>query len=321
MAGCQSPPQTLALLKNPPPIAKQYSIANVPFFPQQQFYCGPTTLSEVANYHDIAVTPEQIAPLTFVPGLEGSLQIEMLAATRQLGLLAYAQKGTMHLLLSLVAEDIPVIVLQNNSISLFPQWHYAVVTGYDLETQNVILHSGITENHRLNFSTFERTWQRGDYWMLAMLPAGMTSPLLEPFVYARACQDLIDTGQELNGIEALKSAIKEWPDYWLSYFLLANHYLENNPKLAVDWYQTGFQYGKNEVYYLNNYAYALGQIHCYAQAQLIVELALDLEPNNSNVTDTKTKLLEASKKESRNQCKIPFVESSMSLYSATPAKF
>lgn len=54
----------------------------------------------------------------------------MVAATRQLGLLAYEQRGTMQQLLSLIAEDIPIIVLQNNAIGWAPQWHYAVVIGY-----------------------------------------------------------------------------------------------------------------------------------------------------------------------------------------------
>lgn len=304
LTGCQTPPQTSALLRDPPAIPKQYVIKQVPFYPQQQYYCGPTTLAEVANYHGLKFNPEDIAPLTFVPGLEGSLQIEMVAATRQLGMVAYAQRGSMTLLLSLLEQNIPVVVLQNNSIPLLPQWHYAVVTGYDLTRQQVVMHSGVTKDHRLNFSTFERTWQRGKYWMLAMLPPSKTSEHLDSFVYTKACQDLLDTGHEKEGVQALKSAIKQWPEYWLGYFLLANQYIESAPQIAVNWYQQGYQYGKTEVAYLNNYAYALGQIHCYAKAKTMVELALDVAPKDVNALDTQRQLEKLIQQQDEPACSL-----------------
>ncbi|WP_301003706.1 PA2778 family cysteine peptidase [Arsukibacterium sp.] len=221
LTACQTPPQTRLLLAEPPAIARTHTIGQVPFYPQQEYFCGPTTLSEVAGYYGVSKSPDEIAPATFTPGLEGTLQIEMTAATRQLGMVAYAQRATMSQLLSLIADNIPVIVLQNNSIAWLPQWHYAVVIGYDINSKEVILHTGVTEAHRLNFSTFERTWRRANYWMLAMLPPDKTSAQLDPFVYTKACQDLIDTRQTNAGIAALINATKQWPDYWLPYFYWA----------------------------------------------------------------------------------------------------
>ncbi|MCH8537392.1 MAG: PA2778 family cysteine peptidase, partial [Alkalimonas sp.] len=195
LTACQTPPQTKQLLAAPPAIASNYLIDEVPFYPQQEFFCGPTTLAEVAGFHGLNKSPDDIAPATFTPALEGTLQIEMAAATRQLGMVAYTQhRADMSQLLSLVADDIPVIVLQNNSIGWLPQWHYAVVIGYDMNAKQVILHTGVTEAHHLNFSTFERTWRRANYWLLAMLPADKTSEHLDPFIYTKACQDLMNTG-------------------------------------------------------------------------------------------------------------------------------
>ena len=302
LTGCQTPPQTKALLGEPPLITNHHLINQVPFYPQQQYFCGPTTLAEVANFYDLEKSPEAIAPATFVPGLDGSLQIEMVAASRQLGMLAYAQRGNMRQLLSLLAEDIPVIVLQNNSIAWLPQWHYAVAIGYDLAAQQVILHTGVTEEHRLNFATFERTWQRGDYWMLVMLPPSQSSAQLEPFIYTKACQDLLDTGQRDAGITALQTAITQWPDYWLPYFLLANHYLSDAPETAVKWYKKGYAYGKKEISYLNNYAYALAKNHCFAEASLLVDKALSLAPNDVNVQDTQQEILQNAQRQTNQQC-------------------
>jgi len=302
LTGCQTPPQTKALLLDPPPINKNHFIEQVPFYPQQQFFCGPTTLAEVANFHGLAQNPQAIAPATFVPGLEGSLQIEMVAATRQMGMLAYAQRGNMTQLLSLLADDIPVIVLQNNSIAWLPQWHYAVAIGYDLAKQEVILHTGVTAEHRLNFATFERTWQRGSYWMLVMLPPEQSSEQLESFIYTKACQDLLDTGQVEAGVTALQTAIKQWPDYWLSYFLLANHYLAQQPAAAVQWFKQGYAYGKNEVAYLNNYAYALAQLGCYADAESLLLSALALAPSDVNVLDTQQQIITLREQNSSQSC-------------------
>jgi len=290
LTGCQTPPQTKLLLAEPPAIARQHLIPQVPFYPQQEYFCGPTTLSEVAGFYGLEKDPATIAPTTFISGLQGTLQIEMSAATRQLGLIAYAQRGSMSQLLSLVAENIPVIVLQNNALAWLPQWHYAVVIGYDLQSKEVILHTGVTEAHRLNFSTFERTWARGSYWLLAMLPADKSSPQLDPFIYTKASQDLLSTQQVNSGITALKTATSQWPDYWLPYFLLGNHYFSSQPLVAAQWFEKGLAFAPQEISYLNNYAVLLSEQGCQAKAITLIEAALKIAPNDSNLLDSQKQI-------------------------------
>ena len=290
LGGCQTPPQTQQLLTAPPNIARQHLIAQVPFFPQQQFFCGPTTLSEVAGFYGLPHSPDTIAPRTFIPGREGTLQIEMVAATRQLGLVAYAERSSMSQLLSLVAENIPVIVLQNNSIGWLPQWHYAVVIGYDLNSAEVIMHTGLTATYRLNFATFERTWQRGNYWLLAMLPTDKISARLDPFVYTKAGQDLLATQQTATGLAALQTATQQWPDYWLPYFLLGNHYFATKPQTAAHWFAKGLPFAQQQVPYLNNYAMLLSTLGCQPQATLLIEAALQQAPNDDKLRDSQAQI-------------------------------
>lgn len=290
LTACQTPPQTKQLLAAPPAIASAYAIGQVPFYPQQEFFCGPTTLSEVAGFYGLEKSPAEIAPATFTPDLEGTLQIEMVAATRQLGLVAYEQRANMSQLLSLVAEDIPVIVLQNNSISWLPQWHYAVVIGYDIEAKEVVLHTGVTEAHRLNFSTFERTWRRANYWMLAMLPASKTSEHLDPFIYTKACQDLINTQQANAGVAALTAATRQWPQYWLPYFLLGNHYFSTEPLIAANWFEQGLGVAQQQVSYLNNYAMLLSKLGCHSKAAALINRALHIVPTDNNLLDSQQQI-------------------------------
>lgn len=293
LTACQTPPQTRQLLAAPPAIDLSHAISKVPFYPQQEFFCGPTTLAEVAAFHGLNKSPDDIAPATFTPGLAGTLQIEMAAATRQLGMVAYQQRATMSQLLSLIADDIPVIVLQNNSISWLPQWHYAVVVGYDINSKEVILHTGVTEAHRLNFSTFERTWRRADYWMLAMLPPGKTSEQLDPFIYTKACQDLIDINQTNAGIAALVTATGQWPEYWLPYFLLGNYYFSTEPLTAGRWFEQGLAAAAQQAPYLNNYAVLLSELGCHQKATLLIGQALQLAPTDSNLLQSQQQIITA----------------------------
>ncbi|MGY0649377.1 MAG: PA2778 family cysteine peptidase [Paraglaciecola chathamensis] len=311
LCACQSAPQTEQLFAQQNDFTTKHLIKDVPFYPQQAFYCGPTTLAEVFNYYGANTTPEQIAPSLFVPELEGSLQLEMVSASRQQGMLAYAQKGDLQQLLGLIRDDVPVVVLQNVSVALIPMWHYALVIGYDLDTREMILHTGETQNHRLNFTTFERTWARGEYWLLAAVPPDKMSDEFTPLNYTQAAQDLLSTGQKKAGREALKSAITEWPDKWLNYFLLANDYLENDPQQAALWYQKGYPYRQGNAEkqddenlpYLNNYAYALATLGCDPQANVLINRALAYEPQNANLLDTKQQIAELSRNATENSHK------------------
>jgi tetratricopeptide (TPR) repeat protein len=309
--GCQTPPQTQQLRSSLPNIAKRHEIKQVPFYPQQQYFCGPTTLSEVAAFYGLSKNPDDIARDTFIPGRKGTLQIDMVAATRKLGMVAYAQRqSTLSQLFSLVAENIPVIVLQNNGISWLPQWHYAVVIGYDLHNEEVLLHTGVTAYHRLNFATFERTWQRGGYWYLAMLPPDKVSGELENFLYAKASQELLDTGQNKAGLTGLQTAIAQWPDYWLPYFLLANHYFARQPLVAAEWFSKGYSVAKEQSAYLNNYAFLLNDLGCQEQAIKLINDALRLEPENKNLQDSKIQIVKARKSSTNHEyhCKLPTVD-------------
>lgn len=290
LSGCQSPPQSRQLLAEPPAISRQALLSAVPFYPQQDYFCGPTTLSEVAAYYGVEHSADSIASLTFTPGLQGSLQIEMAAASRQLGFVAYEQRGSLSLLLQLIDEKIPVIVLQNNGLSWLPQWHYAVVIGYDLDRREIILHSGLTAEYRLPLATFERTWQRANYWLLAMLPPGRTSALLDPFLYTRACQDLLQTRQTAAGVTALISATQQWPDYWLPYFLLGNHFLAQAPAEAATWFAKGLPLARQQPAYLNNYALILSELGCKAQATELIQTARQLAPDDANIQDSEQQI-------------------------------
>ncbi|MER2493048.1 PA2778 family cysteine peptidase [Catenovulum sediminis] len=289
-------PQTTAL-RNHPPISlnQQTHILDVPFFSQKDYYCGPTTLAEVFNYYGFNTTPEQIAPKVFVPSKNGSLQIEMVATIRQQNLLAYSDNGNLNQLLQLVHDGIPVIVLQNLSIEWKPLWHYAVVVGFDLKRQKVILHSGTNQAREVDMALFERTWQRSDFWFVAPLPLNKHSRALNKLTYVTAAQDFARIQKKELARRYFYQAIQYWPQYWIPYFLMANSYLANKQlEDALYWFKQGAQYGANESNYLNNYAYALNKYGCHKQAYKIIQMAIQLKQSNQQVLLTKQEIEENS---------------------------
>lgn len=281
LVGCQGTPQSDRLrqqgLVNLPP---SHTIADVPFYPQEQYYCGPTTLSEVFGFYGVNVSPNEIAPKLFIPDKDGSLQLEMVSATRQYAFLPYSDRGSLSSIMALVSDDIPVIVFQNLSIQLLPQWHYAVVIGFNSEEGTVTLHTGLTANHEMTFELFERTWGRGNYWYMAPVPPGVASDEMVPFNYTQAAYDMLKVGNKKKAIAFLETATKQWPDEWLSYFLLANYYLPHYTKKAVEWFEAGFDVGQHHAPYMHNYVFALYDAQENKKASALLRRAVDQFPQN-----------------------------------------
>ncbi|WP_414829953.1 PA2778 family cysteine peptidase [Alteromonas sp. H39] len=310
LTGCTATPQSEQLrAERPSGLSGSSYIADMPFFAQQQYYCGPTTLSEVFTFYGQPVDAEDIAPKIFIPEREGSLQLEMVSATRQYGFLPYAERGTLTQLFRLVDDDIPVIVFQNLSIELLPQWHYAVVIGYDLPAGTVTLHTGVTPDHTMSFELFEKTWARGNYWYMAPLPPEKASPALDAFTYTSAAYDMLNVGRTDAALAFLASATRQWPDQWLAYFLLANHYLESKPKQAIAWFDKGYHVGQYQAAYMNNFAHVLANQGCDKQASKVLELALSRFPQDPALHKTQQAIAERTGA-AQKHCEIQPVESS-----------
>ncbi|MGJ8692274.1 MAG: PA2778 family cysteine peptidase [Thalassotalea sp.] len=289
--GCATPPQTQQLLHSPPKqLPTQADIKNLAFYPQQAYYCGPTTLAEIFEFNGIKLSPDDIAPQLFIPGRKGSLQLEMVAAIRQQGLLAYSEKSNLEKLMTLVNLNIPVIVLQNLGLDWYPLWHYAVVKGYDLNKQKIILHSADIPNRHVDLALFERTWQRANFWSVIALPDKLAVKELDAFTYLKAAQDLLLVGQTAAGISHLQNATKLWPQAWLSYFLLGNYYLTDDIAKSVTWFEKGLLFANQQSNFLNNYAYALYKNNQHNKALKIIKQALALAPADLNLLDTQAEI-------------------------------
>ena len=106
----------------------------------------------------LGLTPDVLTPVVYTPSRKGSIQPAMIGGARRFGRIAYVISSPEELIQEVVCGH-PVIVLQNLGLSWFPVWHYAVVTGYDLTSGYVLLHSGETARRQVSLGRFNRTWQ------------------------------------------------------------------------------------------------------------------------------------------------------------------
>ena len=83
-------PQTAELRAAlPRGLPEKVELTQVPFFPQEEYQCGPAALATALASFGVKVTPEELVPQVYIPERKGSLQVEMLAAARRHGLVSY----------------------------------------------------------------------------------------------------------------------------------------------------------------------------------------------------------------------------------------
>ena len=211
LGGCATQ-QTQALLRmHPGKLPQQVELGEVPFYPQETNQCGPASLAMMLDAGGVKVTPQELTQQVYLPAREGSLQVEMLAATRRNGLLACGLAPKLEDLLAEVAGGTPVLVLQNLALSWYPVWHYAVVVGYDLRREEIILHSGLERRQLMPLTTFERTWARSGYWaMLALPPRRMPHTATEA-AYVAAAIALEKNVPPETIAASYEAALERWP--------------------------------------------------------------------------------------------------------------
>ena len=145
-------------------------ITAVPFFAQDDYQCGPAALATSLAHFKVPVTPDDLVSKVYLPARQGSLQIEMLAATRPYGLVSYQLPPRFEAMLREVASGTPVIVLQDYGVWPVSLWHYAVVAGYDRDKGELLLRSGTKPRLQIPFSVFEYTWKESGYWAMVTMP-------------------------------------------------------------------------------------------------------------------------------------------------------
>jgi hypothetical protein len=213
LGGCaQLVPQTIGLRSDwPAGVPQTVELTQVPFFPQEDYECGPAALATVLVNSGIGVTPEGLAKQVFLPARKGSLQVEMLAAPRSYGRVTYQLAPKYSDLLREVAAGNPVIVLHDAGM-FFTQWHYSVVNGFDYPSGTIYLRSGKDKRLEMPFTYFERTWIAGKYWAMVAMPPDRIPVTANENGWVNAVIAMARTAPVEASILGYRTALARWPD-------------------------------------------------------------------------------------------------------------
>ena len=203
-------------------VSKKARVSNVPFYSQKKNYCGPATLAMAMNYRQKMITVDELASEMMTS--EGTFQTDMISASRRHGMMAVGVNSLNSLLKEIEAGN-PVIVFQNLALAKLPRWHYAIATGYNLKSKDIILHSGNEKNQKMNIGVFEYTWSLGTYWGLVIMNPGELSATGSELQHMSAASGLEAAGLISEAEISYRAIIQKWPDSLSARIGLANiHY-------------------------------------------------------------------------------------------------
>jgi len=254
-AGCGSIPPSVSGL---PASSQAVELEDTPFYPQERYQCGPAALTTVLVQSGAAVSLEDIVDKVYLPGRQGSLQVELLAATRTEGRLPYVIDGSLAAILQELEMGRPVLVLQNLGVTAIPRWHYAVVVGIDVGRRQVVLRSGTDRRRVTSGRTFLRTWRRGEYWGMVVLAPDQLPAAPDRSRYFDAVAALEQAGRTEEAAIAWQTALGRWPGNSVALFGLGNTRLVlGDYEAAEDVYRDLLEREPDLVVARNNLALAL----------------------------------------------------------------
>jgi tetratricopeptide (TPR) repeat protein len=275
LSGCASVAPLGAVL--PPGSPAQIELAGTPFFAQEDHQCGPSALATVLEASGAEALPEQLIGEVYLPGRQGSLQQELLAAARRRGRLAYVLSADSDALLAELWAGRPVLVLQNLGVDAYPIWHYAVLIGFDAKRNEVILRSGRQERLVMSWSRFEGSWRRGGNWAMTVLQPGTLPARASLQEYLDACTGLEVAGMLDAAAAAYSAAAQRWPGSALVDLGLGNvAYARSDFAAAVAAYRRGVQLAPSDAAIHNNLAQALLDSGCAERALIEAQTAAEL---------------------------------------------
>jgi len=253
-----------------------------PFFPQEEYQCGPAALATLLSSSGQAVRPEELVAKVYVPGKRGSFQAELLAATRSYQRVPYVISPDMSALLAELAHGRTVLVYQNLGARRLPVWHYAVVIGYSLENDRIVLRSGTSKRLEQSARRFLKTWKRGEFWGMVALVPGELPATEDKSRYLKAVAATESSGHFDLAIPAYQAALDRWPDSSTVLFGLGNSFFESGDLIQAEQsFRKILESDPDHTATRNNLAQMLAdQDRCQEARQIIGEaLSLsDIEP-------------------------------------------
>lgn len=79
LIGCAAP-QTEQILQSSIARPQAVELTDVPFFPQEKYYCGPASLATLLAWNKLQITPDDLVAEVYTPGRKGTFTADIVAA-------------------------------------------------------------------------------------------------------------------------------------------------------------------------------------------------------------------------------------------------
>lgn len=272
--------QSDTLLKSSLDIPHTYVMGDVSFVKQEQYYCGPATLSMAMDKAGKRLSMEELAAQMFTPGKKGSFQTDLLSTARRNGMMAVQIDQKLAAILQELAAGHPVIVYQNLGFSWFPQWHYALAIGYDLTHSTIILHSGEEPYKKVPFKDFEKAWAGGNHWAVVILSPLELSATADDFKHVISAASLEQYGKITEAELAYISILNRFPKSFGALIGMGNiKFQQNHYKESVKYLELATRYHRDSAIAWHNLATAQGALKRKNDAKISSHRALSLVDN------------------------------------------
>jgi len=145
-------------------------IAGVPFLPQEEDTCGPSSIAMVLGFLGSDVTTQEIVRETRTEGLKGTLITDLIGAARRRGFAAEIADLDLPRLRERISAGDPVILLVDLGIRTWSRPHYLVAYGWTPE--GVVAHSGRERGKVIPFPTLDAQWAKMGRLAIIISPKG-----------------------------------------------------------------------------------------------------------------------------------------------------
>jgi tetratricopeptide (TPR) repeat protein len=273
-------------------------LSETPFFAQEAYQCGPAALATILVASGLQLTPEELTAKIFLPQRQGSLQLELISATRRHGRLPYVLDPDLAKIILEISDNRPVLVLQNLGLASYPIWHYAVVIGYDAEKEQLILRSGDQRRFTMSTAKFMRSWALSKFWAMVVLRPGEMPMTADEKRYINSIAALEGVSSPAVSARFYATALSHWPENTLANFGLGNsQYALGSNQQAEASFRRVLALQPKHTAARNNLAYLLAQRGCRAAALDEIERGLAYtnsdDPVRRQLEGTKAEILDS----------------------------
>jgi len=133
-------------------------ISGVPFLPQEEDTCGPSSLAMVLRFMGDDASTSSLMGETRTAGLKGTLITDLAAAARRRGFAAEITDMDLKRLKENISAGVPVILLVDLGTWVLSRPHYMLAYGWTKD--GVVAHSGREDGKVVPFPVLDSQWAR-----------------------------------------------------------------------------------------------------------------------------------------------------------------